>query len=341
MEKIISTQYRLCECCMEEHDVQEVLLQETNIFKGESVAYTARYFYCDNEETYFEDEDMLSENGMALRNAYRKITGLITTDEIIAIRTKYGITQSDLCQVLGWGEKTITRYEGFQVQDAAHDSILRKLDNDPEWFLELLDASKNKISEASYNKYRNTGIQLLEKGKNEYLKYTIQAIYAPYMTNKELSGNMELSLDKVVDMINYITDSDVKALYKVKMMKMMWYSDALSYKRYGHSITGLVYKALPMGAVPVAYDLLLKLDGIKYEEIEFKNGSFINFLPTENRTYPNLTEEDKAAINTIVQTFRDATKDEIVNAMHQETAYTETAARDVIQFKYAKELSIS
>ena len=90
MEKIISTQYRLCECCMEEHDVQEVLLQETNIFKGESVAYTARYFYCDNEGTYFEDEDMLSENSMALRNAYRKITGLLTKMKLLQSEQNMG-----------------------------------------------------------------------------------------------------------------------------------------------------------------------------------------------------------------------------------------------------------
>jgi len=35
-----------------------------------------------------------------------------------------GISQSDLCLLLGWGGKTITRYESHQVQDIAHDTIL-------------------------------------------------------------------------------------------------------------------------------------------------------------------------------------------------------------------------
>lgn len=55
--------------------------------------------------------------------------------EIGTIRSKYGISQTDLSTILGWGGKTITRYESHQVQDAAHDFILRKIDDDPECFL--------------------------------------------------------------------------------------------------------------------------------------------------------------------------------------------------------------
>lgn len=43
-----------------------------------------------------------------------------------------------------WGGagKTITRYESHQVQDKAHDTILKKIDQDPEWFLSLLNDAK-------------------------------------------------------------------------------------------------------------------------------------------------------------------------------------------------------
>lgn len=53
--------------------------------------------------------------------------GLLTSQQIRAVRTQYDISQRDLCILLGWGEKTITRYEGHQVQDRAHDAILKKL----------------------------------------------------------------------------------------------------------------------------------------------------------------------------------------------------------------------
>ena len=66
--------------------------------------------------------------------------------------------------ILGWGKATITRYENHQVQTRAHDNILRKIDSDPQWFLEMLNRVKGKISEklfiryfkAAYEQYRNS-----------------------------------------------------------------------------------------------------------------------------------------------------------------------------------------
>lgn len=65
-----------------------------------------------------------------------------------------------LCTLLGWGGKTVTRYESHQVQDKTHDSILKKIDQDPEWFLSLLEDVKDKIvfqfiSEISKKGYRS------------------------------------------------------------------------------------------------------------------------------------------------------------------------------------------
>lgn len=77
-----------------------------------------------------------------MKNTYRKKEGFLTSSDIRNIREKYGISQSDLCMLLGWGGKTITRYESHQVQDKAHDTILKKIDQDPEWFLSLLNDAK-------------------------------------------------------------------------------------------------------------------------------------------------------------------------------------------------------
>ena len=68
-----------------------------------------------------------------------------------------------MCLLLGWGGKTLARYENHQVQDVAHDTILRKIGSDPEWFLQLLYAGKESFSDASYAKYEETGAMLFEK----------------------------------------------------------------------------------------------------------------------------------------------------------------------------------
>ena len=151
-----------------------------------------------------------------------------------------------------------------------------------------------------------------------------------------------MSLDVVVDMIRYYANSgSVVNLFRVKLMKMLWYADALSYKRRGHAISGLVYRALPMGAVPVAYESIVALSNINCEEIDMGDGTGYKFLPTENKEYPNLTSEDIEILNDVIRRFGKVSKNEIVRMMHQEDAYAETAPRDIIQFKYAQALSLS
>jgi len=145
----------------------------------------------------------------------------------------------------------------------------------------------------------------------------------------------------VVDMIRYYANSPlVTSLYRVKLMKLLWYADALSYKRRGHAISGLVYRALPMGAVPVAYESIVDLSAIHCEEIDMGDGTGYRFLPTEDKTYMALSDEDKEILDVIIQRFGKVSKNEIVETMHQEDAYIETAPNDIIQFKYAETLSI-
>lgn len=339
--KIINTERRLCTCCMEEHDVKTVMFREKNTFKGVPVEYDAEYFYCDRADETYADEQQISKNDIAMKNAYRAHEGLLTSDQITAIRARYGISQSDLCLLLGWGAKTITRYESHQVQDIAHDTILRKLDADPEWFLKLLQAAKGSLSPASYSKYLEAGTTLFEQDHDLYLKSAIMAKYVRFSQNIEVNGNASLSLDIVVDMIRYYANSAlVTSLYRVKLMKMLWYADALSYKRRGHAMSGLVYRALPMGAVPVAYESIVDLSAIHCEEIDMGDGTGYRFLPTEDKTYPTLTSEDREILDAVIQRFGRASKNEIVETMHHEDAYMETAPNDIIQFKYAATLSI-
>lgn len=340
--EIIRKERKLCLCCMEEHDVSYVRVKEKNVFKGQEVEYDVIYEYCDIADEYISSDVMISTNDISLKNAYRRKVGFLTSNEIEGIRQKYGISQSDLAILLGWGEKTITRYESHQVQDNAHDTILRKIDEDPEWYISLLKKSETRFSASTYSKYLDAAKHLYEIKQDEYLRKTIQAKYVKYENSSECCGNAKLNLDKVVEVIRYFANSmKIKALYKVKLMKMLWYADALSYKRYGHSMTGMVYKALPMGAVPLQYDLIIDLKGIAYEEVDFAEGSGYRFIASANKEYAHLSEEDKNVLDKIIDVFGNSSKDQIVESMHREEAYIETASNDIIQYKYALQLSLN
>lgn len=339
--KIINSEKRLCTCCMEEHEVKTVLVPEQTIFKNIKVSYDALYSYCDAAEELYMDEKQMQENDLRLKDAYRKKEGLLTSFEISAIRAKYGISQNDLSVLLGWGGKTITRYEGHQVQDKAHDTVLKKIDSDPEWFLSLLSDAKDRLTEDAYQKYLGTATALYEKNQDNYLRMAIEARYARFHGNRSFHGNTKLSLDKVVDVIRYFASSElVSNLYKVKLMKLMWYADALSYKNRGVAITGLVYQALPMGAVPVGHNAIVSLNGIPCEEVDMGEINAYYFSLNEGTSFPALSEEDKNILDIVIEKLGKMTKNQIVSFMHKEQVYVETAPGDVIQFKHIENLQI-
>ena len=194
--EILNKSKKMCPCCMEEHEVLVVLVQEKTVFKGVEVTYNATYEYCERCDEYNATEEMITANDIAIKNAYRNKMGLLTSDKIIAIRKKYAISQSDLCTLLAWGKKTITRYEGHQVQDAAHDKILRKLDSDPEWFLSLLEKAKNAFSEAAYEKYYQNALKLFKASKDLYLQKAVGAHYACSEESEVYEYNEKLTLLK-------------------------------------------------------------------------------------------------------------------------------------------------
>lgn len=339
--RIIKSEKKLCSCCMEEHDVKTVLVKDTATFKNRLVEYEASYLFCDLADELYMNEHQIQENDLRLKDAYRRSEGLLTSSQISAIRAKYKISQSDLCTLLGWGGKTITRYEGHQVQDKAHDTILKKLAQDPEWFIALLNDAQDNLSPESYKKYLEAASSLYEKDQDTYLRKAIEASYVKFQGNQMYQGNAELSLDKVVEVIRYFAASpDITNLFKVKLMKLMWYADSLAYKMRGYAITGLVYQALPMGAVPVGHNSIIDLKDVPCEEVDMGETYAYHFVLQGKQSYHFLTKEEIDILAIVITKLGKMSKNEIVQFMHKEQAYIKTPPRDIIQFKYAESLQI-
>ena len=207
--------------------------------------------------------------------------------------------------------------------------------------MSLLNGAKANLSTESYQKYLVAATSLYEEDRDAYLRKAIEASYAKFQGNQMFHGNTDLSLDKVVEVIRYFASSiKVTSLYKVKLMKLIWYADALSYKRRGYAITGLIYQALPMGAVPVGHNSIIDLKDVPCEEVDMGETYAYHFSLSGKQTFSELSDEEKDILDVVIEKLGKMSKNEIINFMHKEQAYVETAPRDIIQFKYAKSLQI-
>ncbi len=330
-----------CLSCMEEHEVQQLAVTEENIYRGKKVKYSAKYEYCPNTGAYSASDEMIDVNDICFKDAYRKVAGLLTSEEILAIRDIYGCSQKDFSKILGWGSSTITRYENHQVQDSVHDDVLRKVCDDPKWFIKLLERAKDDLSGKAYQKYLKKASKVYYAHRNCYLKDSIEALYARFEGDNFFTGNTKINIDKVVEVINYLA-LKVRELHKVKLMKMLWFADFLHYKKEKRSITGLAYSALPMGSVPEGHETLLLLDGVCYEEIqydEYKNIGY-KFYSAPGVQFKELTDSEKNTLDEVIQHFQHYSAKEIIDKMHQEEAYQKTERLNLISYEYAEHLTI-
>ena len=126
--------------------------------------------------------------------------------------------------------------------------------------------------------------------------------------------------------------------YKVKLMKMLWYADSLSFKFYGHAMTGLVYCHEDMGALPVGH---YKIGGLQFvnmeEECDYENVKY-HFLPNDKLDESELSAEEKEILDKVIEKFESYTAQQIIEYMHDEIAYKKTDDKDIIPFSLAKQI---
>lgn len=331
-----------CPLCDKTHEVEERKRFTTITLRGEEVTYEERFYFCanaDEDENEFETGAMTNANLLNARNAYRVKHGLLTTDEIISIRENYGLSQVDLAKLLGWGEATISRYESKAIQDEAYDTMLRLIKDNPLKALEFLKKNADKFTGMKKLEIRAKIIEKLDSYGKEFL--TRQAFEGEYVNFEEPSdsnGFVMLDIDKIEVIISYIAEQ-VSNLYKVKLMKMLWYSDVVSFIQNGHAMTGMVYRHEPMGALPIGHYSLMNLENVNVqEEVSCNYDSMLHVYPNINMDYSVLNNDEKKILDKVIAKFKNYKAKDIVDYMHEEKAYKETKAGEIISFSLAKEI---
>ena len=282
---------------------------------------------------------MLNINLLNALNAYRKQNNLLTSDEIVSIRKDYSLSQVDLARLLGWGEATISRYESKAIQDEAYDNTLRQLKDSPYIVFEFFKRNQSSFSLDKQSEIKNKIDEKMDSyGREVTARQALKSEYVQFDTPSDLNGNRILDIDKIEAIVSYYAKK-IKDLYKVKLMKMLWYADAISYMKSGSSMTGLVYLHKEMGALPVGHNKLLSLERINVQEETSANYDLlIHFYPLETIDYSVLMDDEIEILDTVIRKFKKYQTKQIIEYMHKEKAYSMTEADEIIPYSLAKNL---
>ncbi len=330
-----------CPLCNKTHSLEQRKRHTQSIVKDEVVDFDEIYFFCplsDEEENEFVTAGLMDGNLLRGRDSYRMKKGLLTSAEIANIRNYYGLSQSDFSAILGWGEVTITRYESKTIQDETYDNIMRMAYENPMFALESLEKHKNRFPLEKYVRLRkNIAVRVAEIGNSHLLVQEIRSLYVDFSEEDEQNGYKLLDLEKVANVMGHFSGV-IENLYKIKLMKLLWYSDALFYGRQGRSMTGLVYKHMPLGALPIGYNEIICLPTVKIEEELIYDDISYRIKSTHAVDPSVFTPEELEVLEAVVKKFKPFNTREILEYMHNEPAYTETISNQIIPYSLANQL---
>ena len=339
---LISTVEMDCPICNKVHSLEKRKRLTQSIVKDEVVDYEEIYYLCplnDEDENEFVPAGLMDENLLRARDSYRRNKNLLTSAEIADIRSFYGLSQCDFSALLGWGDVTVTRYESKTIQDETYDNLMRMVLENPMFALECIDKHKEKFNIEKYVRIRKNIIAKVEEYGNIYLKkQEINSLYINYDEENDMNGYKILDIDKVANVIGCFSQF-VNNLYKVKLMKLLWYADSIFFGRYGKSMTGLVYLHMPLGALPIGYNEIISLPTVKVvEELVHEDLSYL-ILPSKEVNLSEFSLEELNVLEMVATTFKKYKSKEMIDYMHKEKAYTDTMPNQVIPYSLAKQLN--
>lgn len=342
---LLEKELRGCPICGKEHEVEKRKRKSQIKIKDTMVNFDEIYYRCtnvsDNEDNEYASAIIMDRNLLEAKDVYRKENGLLTSKEIKQIRKKYGLTQAEFSFLLGLGEITITRYETKLIQDETYDKIMRLVYEDAFLALDYLKENKDKFKNTKrYEEIERNIKKIVIQDAVEYFnKKELLSKYVDFETESTMNGFKNIDIPKLEAVINYIADRN-NNLYKVKLMKILWYIDMLYYKEYEKSLTGLVYVHQKLGALPIGSEELMKLKSIEVKEEVKDESTIYHILPNKNYEGEKLSKKEKEVIDTIIDKFKDFNTNQIVEYMHNEKAYKETNQTQVIDYSFAKDINI-
>jgi len=328
-----------CPLCDEVHEVNIIQNNVCKTFKEVELCYDETLYHCNTTDEYFTPSKILSQNLLNMKDSYRSSQGLLTSHDIKEIRETYSLTQRELALALGWGEITIQRYEKKKIQDSTYDSVLRLFREDQLFALNQLKSNRNSFEETRFNEIYKRIIDVIKNSgvSYHYIK-ELETLYAEFDQINDSNGCKLLDLDKLNSVVGYFS-ANVENLFKVRLMKMLWYADSISYKKYGHSLTGLVYYHEKMGALPIGHDSIIKLPSIEVEYIYFdddKEGYKI--VSRNDLSLSKFNSDELEILADVTRKFKSMKTRDIVDYMHEEDAYTQTKNKQIISFQLAKKI---
>lgn len=300
-------------------------------------------YKCDETGEQFEDDVFAQLNYNQLVNRYREKFGIPFPEQICSIRKKYQLSAAKMSEILGFGPNGYRQYEGGEVPNQSNAKLIQLAD-DPHEFKKLIDYCTT-LERKFIDKTKVVIDDLLEEQKKFKLEKQLEQYFFGTSIPTCFTGYKVPDLNKFSEMVVFFTER--LEPWKTKMNKLLFYADFTLHNQTGFSMSGVQYRAIPMGPVPYNYngifEYLANQDQLLVNEQSFPDGGTgEQFKPNPNKTFNKelFTEAELRVLELVAQRFKDASTTEMIAISHKEKAWIENCAnKKLIDYNYSFELN--
>lgn len=286
-------------------------------FRKEKFQYVHQFYECEDSHERFTTTALDEVNVAQVYNQYRAKYGIPFPDEIKLIRQRYDLSASKMAQILGFGDNQYRLYENGDMPSETNGKILMSIMN-PQIFKTFVLNARNQLDEAEL-------ARILDKVDS--VKVDVNGdLFTEYIFNGAkrdfFNGFANQSIDKLKNVLLFYI-AKFNGVFFTKMNKLLFYTDFYNYKHTGRGVTGLSYKSIQYGFVPLRWDRIYSFfNDIQQEIVRFESGVEGTKLLSDIMPDMSLfTEKEIESLEKVYERFKSESAASISDISHQEVAW--------------------
>lgn len=303
--------------------------QKEVLFRKDAFFVLVHYYQCINCKEKFTNLETDNISLLQLHNLYREKYEIPFPEELMEMRSRYGLSAAKMSEILGLGANGYSNYESGEMPTPAIGNLLSAAVN-PSTFLQFVNKSTAHFSDKNLIRLQDRLHQLVQDANKPLSDIQLLGIHAK---PDQFTGFRKMNPEKIASLIVHLIKHGKSQFNdKLKINKLLFFSDFLHFKHHGYSISGLSYRAIQYGPVPTRYDFLYSfLENEAYISSKFiplPNGAVREiFLVNEKKLSPVFTQEEIQTLAIITKKFYHTPTWNIVEMSHKEKAWKEMESK--------------
>lgn len=276
-------------------------------------------------------------NLILIQNAYREKNSIPFADEIKDLRKRYGLTAKKMSKLLGFGENQYRLYEDGEMPSLSNAKMISGTE-DTGFVERLIAEAPGLFTEREHEKLRKR----ISEIKSSLKDHKANALYSKFARPRNrYNGYASLCSEKLEQLMIFFTHH-LSGVFETKLNKLLFYTDFYHYKFHARGISGLQYRAITYGPVPLNYGTLYEsFDSLRKDIVE-RAGYTGSIIYAEKDFDPSLfTDDELATMQKILRHFKSTSSKSISLKSHEEAAWLKNeASRSIIDYSDAFTLKL-